>query len=250
MTRPHVPVAAGLAALAAGALALGGCESTQDRSARIKREGRAKLSQVKGLTVTRANPSVKVVSTTTLRDSNGSAVVVRMRNVGSSAFVRLPVAVQVLDAAGKPLYRNDSPGLETSLVEAALLPARGELWWVNDQVSAAANPARATAQVGVSPRAAGAPPRIELQGVRLAVDPVDGISVKGMAVNHSKLDQRRLVIHCVAQRNGKIVAAGRAIIERLRPGKPLRFTIFFIGDPRGATLTLAAPSTTLTPGRS
>jgi hypothetical protein len=250
MTRRDAPVAAGLAALAAGALAFGGCESTQDRSARLKREAHNKLGQAKGLKVTKVNPSVKVLSTTTLRDSNGTAVVVRMRNVGSSGFARLPVAVQVLDAQGKSLYRNDVPGLETSLVEAAMLPPRTELWWVNDQVAAAVDPARATAQVGESPSAAGPVPRIELHGARLVTDPVDGISVKGTAINRSQIDQRRLVIHCVAQRNGKVVAAGRAIVERLRPGKPTRFTIFFIGDPHGAKLTLAAPPTNLKPGRS
>jgi hypothetical protein len=237
-------LAVGLLALLC-ALPLAGCESTQDKSRRIAREGRHKLAQAKGLEVKRQNPAVKIVSTATLTDENGTAVVVRMRNVGKTALAALPVAVEVDDAAGKSLYSNSTPGLETSLVQASMLGRGDELWWVNDQVAAASKPAKVKALVGDAKPAAGPAPKITLTGVHVSVDPVDGVAVKGQAVNHSKIDQRKLVIYAVAQKGKRVVAAGRAIIERLRPGKPAHFTIFFIGDPRGARLTLAAPPTNL-----
>jgi hypothetical protein len=237
-----------LACLLLAALALAGCESSQDRSARIKRTGANKLHNQKGLVVSRQSPDVKVLSTATLHDANGAAVVVQMRNVGGRPLTQLPVSVEVDDAAGKPVYRNDAPGLETSLVQAAALPPGGELWWVNDQVQAQGTPARAKALIGASPPTAigGGLPKIELRDVHGEVDPVSGIAAKGKAVNHSAVEQRRLVIYGVALKGNRVVAAGRAIIERLRTdGKPIGFTLFFIGNPRGAQLTLAAPPTVL-----
>jgi len=55
------------------------------------------------------------------------------------------------------------------------------------------------------------------------------------------------VISCVARRGGRVVAAGRAIVDRLgaKGTKPQLFRIFFIGNPKGAKLTLFAPPTVL-----
>jgi hypothetical protein len=50
----------------------------------------------------------------------------------------------------------------------------------------------------------------------------------------------------VAREGGRIVAVGRGVIDRLKTdGKPVNFHIFFIGDPKGADLTVVAPPTTL-----
>ena len=52
----------------------------------------------------------------------------------------------------------------------------------------------------------------------------------------------------VAIRGGKVVAAGRAIVEKLDPAptkKPVRFKIYFIGDPKGAALKLTTAPTVL-----
>jgi hypothetical protein len=235
-----------LALLAAGAPLLAGCESTQHKSQRLRAKGIDRLHEAKGLVVTKPNPDVKVLSTASLRDENGAAVVVRIRNVGKSALAQLPVSVELDDAHGKSLYRNDAPGLETSLVQAALLAPGEEMWWVNDQVVTAGKPEKVKALVGEAKPATEPEPKIKLTGARVVVDPVDGVAVKGKA--STDVEQRKLVIHCVASKHGRVVAAGRSIIERLKPGKPVAFTIFFIGDPRGAKLTLAAPPTTL--GRS
>jgi hypothetical protein len=71
------------------------------------------------------------------------------------------------------------------------------------------------------------------------------VYVTGRALNHSDLLQRRMPIFCVARRGDEVVAAGRAILEKLKPDKPTRFTVFFIGDPRGARLTLTPTPTVL-----
>jgi hypothetical protein len=70
------------------------------------------------------------------------------------------------------------------------------------------------------------------------------VSAVGKITNHSPILQRKLVLYCIATRGGRIVAAGRGGIERLRPNKPTRYTVFFIGNPKGAQLIVAAPPTT------
>jgi hypothetical protein len=120
-----------------------------------------------------------------------------------------------------------------------------ELFWVNDQVVSSGRPAQARTLVGAARPVAGSTPRVEIRGVHIEKDPVSGISVTGRVFNHSRVLQRRLPVFCVARRGDSIVAAGRAILEKVKPGKSAPFTVFFIGDPRHARLTVTPLPTTL-----
>jgi hypothetical protein len=80
---------------------------------------------------------------------------------------------------------------------------------------------------------------------RLEQDPVSGVAAVGFAANRSRVEQRKVVIFAVARKGRRVVAAGRAQINRLKAGQRARFTIFFIGDPRGARISLEAPPTTM-----
>jgi hypothetical protein len=100
------------------------------------------------------------------------------------------------------------------------------------------------ARVGVGRgRAPARLPRIRITPPRLEVDPTSGTLAVGRLVNRSRVLQRNIVVHAVARRRGRIVAAGRAAVERLKPGASAAYQVFFIGDPRGARITLAAPPT-------
>jgi hypothetical protein len=234
---------AALALLAAGTL-VSACESTQDKSAKLAKEAK-KLVQAKGLTVTRLNPDVTVVSTAVLRDANGAAAVVELRNKTDKTLASLPLAIEVTDSAGKSLFKNNASGLANSLVQAALIPPHGELQWVDDQVQVATTPHAVKARVGIAPRQAPAkPPQIVVGKATLEDDPISGISAVGRITNKSAIDQQKLVIFAVARKGGRIVAAGRGEIDRLKAGKSKQYSIFFIGNPRGAQLTLDAPPTT------
>lgn len=222
-----------------------GCESTQSKSERLEGQAESTLGDAKGVVVKKQNPQVAIVSTAALKDPNGEAVVVRLRNKGRRTLVRMPIAVELADRKGKAVYRNDTPGLETALVQVPLLEPGQELWWVNDQVSSSGRPARIKALVGASKPGGADAPRISLSAVRLDKDPVSGVAATGRARNRSDVEQRRLPIFCVARKGDRVVAAGRAIIDKLRPGKSRRFTIFFIGDPSGAELTLGVTPTKL-----
>jgi hypothetical protein len=240
-------VSARLAAVAGGCLALvaGGCESSQDTSARLEREA-VNRPAAKAFVIARANRTIGIGRGTVLQDANGTAVVVPLRSKGSAPLGRVPLSFELLGKSGSRVYRNDTPGLDSSLVEAPVLEPGRRLLWVDDQIQVTGKPVRAKAVAG-RPRArlTGPPPRMELGPLELTDDPTEGVAVKGSVKNASTVEQRRLVVFIVARRGGRIVAAGRSIVPRLKVGATAKFTAFLIGDPRKARLSAAVPPTTL-----
>lgn len=234
-----------VAVLVAG-LAATGCESTQDRSAQLRKRGNGLFHKQTQALVTKPNLEVKVLHAVALHDQNGSAAVVELRNASLRAQVDVPVAIDVRDAHGRSLFRNDAVGIEPSLVGPSLLAPRSDLVWVNDQVNSSGAMKSVVARVGAG---RGSPPptvpRLDVSAPRLETDPTSGLSAVGKVTNRSDIAQLKLILYCVARRGGRIVAAGRGGIDRLKPHKPTRYTIFFIGNPKGARLTVAAPPTTL-----
>jgi hypothetical protein len=225
-------------------VALAGCTSTQEKARQLA-EGGAEAFTAAGLKVAKANPDVKVVDTAVLTDQNGSAAVVVMKARGKRAAAKLPVAIDVQGADGKSVFRNDAPGLEPSLTSVAAAAPGQTITWVNDQVAAAGTPAKVVARVGMpggkAPRAV---PKLTVSGVKV-VDEAAGAAARGRVRNRSKVDQRELVLYGVARKGGEIVAAGRAQVRRVKPGGRASFRMYFIGDPRGADLTISVPPTSL-----
>jgi len=222
---------------------LSGCESTQSRSARLAAQANTKLN-ANGLSVRRATRQVKVRDTRVIQDGNGTAAVVVLQNRTHRPLAAVPVAIEALDARDRSVFRNDEPGLEPSLTGPAYLAPGGTIAWVNDQLLPAGTPRRLKVKVGAPRRGARRPPAIALTRARRQADPVSGIAAVGRVTNRSKVTQRDIVVYGVARRGRRIVAAGRAQIEKLPRGKRKSFQLFFIGDPRGARIELAAPPTT------
>jgi len=232
-----------LVVLAAGLLAA--CESTQDKSRKLAAEGKGLLSE-HGVAVTKRSKDVKVVSTSVVQDENGTAVVVNLRSTSKQPLTQLPISIDVTGAGRKSLFRNDQPGLEPTLAHVPLVLPGSTLAWVNDQVTADSKPRAVLAKVGEGKGVSAARiPRVTLSRPHLQDEPVSGVDAVGFAANRSKVEQRKLVVFAVARRGGRVVAAGRAQIPRLKVGKRAKFTAFFIGNPRGARLELSAPPSTL-----
>lgn len=243
----------GLALVLLAPLALGGClgvETTQDKSAKRAKLAVKRIADQKGMKIGKVNRDIHVEQSAVVQDPNGVAAVVRVRNTGATQ-VTLPVAITVADAKGKKLYANDIPGLDPSLVSLPVLRKGEEAFWVNNQILVAGKARKVDAVVGAAKPFTGAIPRIVLSNPQVGRD-ADGVYAKGTVRNESTLQQRRLVISCVARKGAKVVAAGRAIVEKLAPTlpgkKPTSFTVFFIGDPKGARLDCAAPPTVLPGG--
>lgn len=221
--------------------ALAGCESTQDKAAKLAASSKDAFS-AKGQQVTKENPDVEVVATDVLQDPNGTAVAVTLRNRSDKALVGVPISVDVEGPKGS-LYKNDAAGLDTSLISVALLRPQEQLTWVNDQVIVAEKPKGATALAGAQKSVLTTEvPRITLQQIKVSNDQ-EGPKATGFVVNKSDVDQRELVIYGVAKKGGKVVAAGKGQVPRVKAGKRVEFNVFFIGDPTGATLDLAVPAT-------
>jgi hypothetical protein len=242
LTRGLAPACCAVLALLAA-----GCESSQDKSARLAKKG-GKAFQAKGLDVRHENPNVKVSATTVLQDKNGAAAVVVLHNAAPAWQVNVPLSIDVLGPGKKSVFKNDAPGLETSLVSAPLIQPKGDFIWVNDQVAATGPAKGVLVKVGRPPSArplSGKPPQLAVSQPKLKNDPVSGVEAAGTVANKSKVEQRQLIVYCVAIRGNKVVAAGRSGIARLQPGKKKAYHVFFIGNPAGARLSLTAPPTVL-----
>jgi hypothetical protein len=238
MTSQLLAAAAGFAVLALG---LSACQSTQDKSAQLEKEGAGTLKAEKGLTIKRENADVKVTSKALLSSAEGSAVVVDVHNDSGEALTGVPILIDVRNAKGKSVYRNDIPGIEPALASIPYIPAHGDAEWVNDQVLAAGTPKSVEVKVGAGGEPYGGQiPDIEVSAPKLAGDPVSGLSATGTVVNRSGAEQGRLLLYVVARQGGEVVAAGRGAIEHLKnETKELKYTVFFIGDPSGGALELS-----------
>lgn len=245
----------GLLGFAALPLVLSGClgvETTPQKSAKKAKAAGNSIAHQKGLAIGKINAAIKVEDSAIVQDANGVAAVVRVKNTGSTQ-VTLPLAITVSDAKGKKLYANDTPGLDVSLTSLPVLKAGEEADWVNNQILVSGKASKVVARAGAAKGkpGAGALPKIVVSGIKAGHDE-DGSYVKGAVANTSAIVQKRLVVSCVAREGDKVLAAGRAVIERLAPAvqspKPTTFTVFFIGDPQQAELACAAPPTVLSGG--
>ena len=231
------------AALAAAALiAASGCQSTQDKAKEVQAEGAALVASQKPLAIPKQNPDVKVLGTTLLSDENGSAVVVQLQNTGKETQVGVPILVDVRDAKGKSVFRNDAFGLDFALNHVPVIEPGQTVYWVNDQVLATGDVKSAKVKVGLPEGEAPAElPEIDVQNPNLRSDP-SGTQAEGNVENKSNVDQHQLILFAVATRGGRVVAAGRGALKKLLAGsKPGHYIIFFIGDPTGADVTVTAP---------
>lgn len=232
-----------LLALSAAVLGLSACESSQDKNKRLAKKV-TKVVDLKPLRITSENKQVKVVQTVALSDQNGAAAVVVLRNGSGHDLGQVPILFNALGAGRKSVFKNDAPGIDPALSSTAIVPAKGEFAWVNDQVMPSGKPVSVVAQVGAAKAKVPASlPDVTFTPPKLSLDPVSGIEASGKVRNASKIDQVKLILYCVARRGKKIVAAGRGEIQRLPAGKTKNYHIFFIGNPKGARLTVAAPPT-------
>jgi hypothetical protein len=234
-----------LALLALALPSLAACESTQAKSARLESENKGLLKNEQGVEVGRRAKDVDVRDAAVVQDENGIAAVVEIRSSASRAQRDLPITIAIDDRTGKPIFRNDAAGLDHTLTHVLLLEPGRTFTWVNNQISAAGRARKVVATVGPGKPVPARVPRIDAGTATLEADPVDGLVAKGKVRNDSDVLQRNLVVYCVARRGGKVVAAGRSIVEKVKPHAQARYSVFFIGDPRGAELELAAPPTVL-----
>jgi hypothetical protein len=239
------------AALVLAALALTGCETSAEKSAKLERVAKHEAAEAKrrrtlaqqGLSITRESTKVTVAATATLHSSEGTAAVVTLRNLTATALRDVPIQVSVKNVGGATIYTNRTSGLAAALLSVPLVPAHGSTTWIDDQVQAT-GATSVSARVGEGEAVSAAIPQIAIERTHLVDNETSGFEAEGVLANHSTVSQRELVVYATASRRGKVVAAGRAVIPEAAAGASTRFQVFFIGSPQAAQLKLsAAPST-------
>jgi hypothetical protein len=228
--------------LLAGTLvaALTGCQTTAEKSAALAKKFHRETIDQHGLSISRPSRYVKVLDATVVHDANGTAAVVSLKSNAAHPLRGVPIAITLTSPQGRVLYQNNGPGLDPSLTSTPLLLPHHVFTWVDDQIQAGAFPAQVTARVGEAAPGPPAPATIVVQGAHLAEDPAnEGTAARGTVVNRSGLSQQNLVVFAVARKDGKVVAAGRAVLSSLAARASSPFEVFFIGDPRHAQLELS-----------
>lgn len=227
-------------------MTLSACESTQQESEKIGREGKQPAAGQGSLKLGAVNHSVRVSDVTLLRSAGRTAVAAKLTGTATRPQLEVPVLVEVMGAHGKVAYSNETGGLEASLQRMALLrPGQGE-WWVDDQVlsSQSATGVKVRVGTGSAPRAGSAPPTLSTTTPHVAEQ--GGLSVvSANVVNHSPKAQGKVPVFAVAVRGGRVVAAGRAVVSALpgHPGASVPFQLFLVGNPAGASIELTVVPT-------
>jgi hypothetical protein len=223
-----------------------GCETTQEKSAKLEVTGQEAATEGK-IELKRTNRDLEVVDEQLLTDQYGSAVVLKVRNRSDKGQVSVPVQIDVKDRKGKSVFRNDQEGLEDGLLNLQIIGPGETTWWVNDQVLATGKPAKFDYELGPpAGKYPGKVPEIVVSKPKLENDPTSGIFVTGTVVNKSAIEQESLLLYAVAVKSGRVVAAGRGGIPKLKAnGKKTPYNIFFIGNPKSAKLEVFATPTTL-----
>jgi hypothetical protein len=228
-------------ALALAAVALGGCETTAEKSAQLLRQAKRVTLDEIGLSITRESAEIKVVGATVVRDSERAAAVVTLHNGSAQAQRDVPIAIVVKDARGRTLFQNNGAGLEGALVSLASIGPHATATWVDDQLPSTGAPASVSARVGEAPSVHNTLPELAIGPTQLSEDPATGTVAGGSVRNRSSVEQRGLVVFAVGRRAGRIVAAGRAIVPELGAGASAPFQVSLVGDANDAQLQFVAP---------
>jgi hypothetical protein len=234
------------AAFAAGLIVLGasGCETTQEQSAKIART-LGHQSAIAGTTRLGAdNRDVRIEQEVLLTAAGQSAVALKLTNTSTQTQTDFPVLIEVLDAKGSAVYRNNTSGIEPSIQQFALLAPHATAWWVDNEVLASGGvPKTATGQLGAATAPApSAIPSITTEAVS-ASDSFPGPHVSVTVRDRSTIAQRQLPVYAVALRGGRVVGAGRGIIPSLAPGAAAQVQIPIVGSVSESTISLAVPPT-------
>jgi len=223
---------AAAALAAAGLIAIGAsaCQTTQQLSAKIG----AKLghqSAIAGTTRLGAvNRAVRIDRTALVSSSGQTAVALALTNTGASAQAAFPVLIDVRDARGHTVYRNDTKGIEPSIQQLALLAPHATAWWVDNEVLASGGvPKSVTAALGAATAAAPATvPDVTAKNVS-ASNSFPGPHVSLTVENGSSVAQAELPVYVVALRGKTVVGAGRGIVPALAAGHSAALSVPMIG---------------------
>jgi hypothetical protein len=239
----RIRAVAALALLAVGLVA-GGCDTTQQKSARAKLQATRLLASRRAVVVRQTDPRIAVQSATLVRGPRASAVVVRLRNHGPTTLQDLPVTVGLRRPGRHPLLLNARRGVPYLQTHAPAIAAGGQATWVFVARRRVPHGGRVFARVG-PPAPGSGPARKRLVSLRAAAPAARAGALSVSVENPTAVPQYGLDVYAYVTRAGRYVAAGRAAIAHLGTGSRRSIRLHLVGNPRGGVVHVLAPPSTL-----
>jgi hypothetical protein len=245
-------IARSVAALLSGALvaaALSSCQSTQATSAERAKEG-ADLVEQKDIQIAQQSSDVEVEQAVVLPGDDTSTVAVQLKNNSQTGLINVPIQLDVLDAKGKSVFKNNAAGTDPTLISVPVIGPGAEVWWVHDQIfPIGGQPKDVKVEVGQANQPFPEIPEVSATEPKLIKDPISGTEeATGEVTNETDEELKAVYLYAVAVKGDKVVAAGRGAIDKLKPGakKADTYHIFFTaGDPAGADISVSVTPTFL-----
>jgi hypothetical protein len=236
---------AAAAAAVAVAVLTAGCESTFDKAARREREQAAAVAAPK-LSIKATDAVAPKVAKILVGEDETAVVIVELDSRDKTqGLLWAPIDVKLLDAGGNVVAETNTEGADPAIVHVPFVPPGGKSFYVNDLLSPTATPVSATVTLGGKPIAIPPGPDQLKTTAKSFVDPDYGPSFEGTVTNDTSVRQEQVIVQAIARKGADIVAAGTSIVKGLEPGASQEFQGLFIGDPRGAVLTVSAPVSNL-----
>jgi hypothetical protein len=236
-----VELRAVLAVLVVGLPVLAGCGvTTQDQNERLGLRAKRTVESRQPVRVDEPNPDVRVVRAVALPQGNGGVVVVTIKNSSDRIQNDLPIEVgvggEVLNSTTKTPYFQArtpviAPGAEATWVFAA-----------QDGLGSG----DAFAEVGEAPKkplvVAEQIPELEVSHEVLP-SKKGPTTVRVQVSNSLNIPQYDLEVYVWAQDGGRIVAAGRGVIEHVGTDETDHVDVVLAGDPGRSEIQVSAPPT-------
>lgn len=236
------PAVAGLAALA-GAGALAGCASTQEKAARLRLNSARIVASQSATRVTTPGVAVAVLRTALVSAAGHTAFVVTVGNSGRRAVSDLPISVGYRPRGRHDVYVNAGADLPYFDAHLPAIAGHATLTWVYTVRRRLPAGVRPFARVGPAPAVPGAalslPPAIRAE-VRA---PGAGGRVTVAVRNLSGVPQLQLPVYAVAERDGHPVAAAEQTLAQLAANASQTVRLRLLGAAgRSAVQVQAAPT--------
>ncbi|HEV7773703.1 MAG TPA: hypothetical protein VGO48_10500 [Conexibacter sp.] len=206
--------------LAIGSGGLSGCVSTQDKNARAKLVADRTIEGRKPLWLGGRSRDLRVLHVDRVRGRHGGALVVTLRNRGTSALTDVPIVVGVRSAGDRRTELNGGRGLAWFQTHLPAIGAGETTTWIYT-TRRALPPGRPYAVAGRA-SSAGTLPRIAATverapaarraGARRRSTPA---AVRVALANDSDVPQYGLQVYAVVRAHGRVIAAGTATVRHL-----------------------------------
>lgn len=227
-------------------MTLAGCATTQQEAARLQLNS-ARIRTAEQKTVVRSAGSAVEVSDVSLLSSPGAhTFVVTLHNRRSTAVTDLPISVGVSSRGHHRLDLNAHSTQELSYYDSHLprIAAGSSLTWVFTTSSKLPPRAHPFALVGAHPSpvasAGASAPTIAARVTGTQAAHHGGAVLEVTLRNGSTIPQYQMPIYAIAQRGGRVVAAGELTVPHLGSRKTLPVRVPVRGSLSDARIRVAA----------